>query len=39
MPRENPSGVSGDQIGINPHYETAANRQPATDNYLNNTSF
>ena len=39
MVRENPLGVSGDQIGINPYYQTAANRQPATDNYLNNNSF
>ena len=38
MVRENPLGVSGDQIGINPYYQTAANRQPATDNYLNNNS-
>jgi len=36
---ENPKGVSGDEIGINPHYESVANRQPATDNYLNNNSF
>ena len=39
MPRENPVGVSGDQIGINSYYETAYNRQPSTDNYLNNNSF
>ncbi|MBC8442684.1 MAG: hypothetical protein H8D80_00685 [Proteobacteria bacterium] len=39
MPRENPAGVSGDEIGINSYYETAANRQPVTDNYLNNNSF
>ena len=39
MARENPAGVSGDQIGINPYYETPNNRQPVTDNYLNNNSF
>jgi|3_EtaG_2_1085321.scaffolds.fasta_scaffold170463_1 hypothetical protein len=39
MTRANPAGVSGDQIGINSYYETADNRQPVTDNYLNNNSF
>jgi len=39
MVSENPAGVSGDHLGINSHYETANNRQPVTDNYLNNNSF
>ena len=39
MVRENPAGVSGDEIGIAKYYESADNRQPITDNYLNNNSF
>lgn len=39
MVRENPAGVSGDEIGISEYYESADNRQPITDNYLNNNSF
>tara|TARA_R110002020_G_scaffold460445_1_gene678936 strand:- start:237 stop:797 length:561 start_codon:yes stop_codon:yes gene_type:complete len=36
---ENPAGVSGDAIGIPDYYERLRNRQPITDNYLNNNSF
>ena len=39
MVRENPAGISGDQIGVAKYYERLRNRQPITDNYLNNNSF
>jgi hypothetical protein len=39
MVRENPAGVSGEEIGIAKYYEKLTNRQPITDNYLNNNSF